>query len=251
MCIRDRSWTLVRQAPWHPHRSRTKKSSVFRELRWAHADISAWGRMETYVLNVGGGKHRGIPIACAQSFVSFWRNWRTYKHSITKAQGWRGHLPPVKTCAMIASITLTSKRRSERTGSISNLQITGNQWFLFLRATTFVTLRKHAYVTQQNSGSSSASYLIASNQGVLQGNSHAVEKVDVSWRYIHRVPDIQIESCAYTTNTERTKSVESNESLLHVPDVAELSKTVQVRLLVTSLHQIKGLCRETHRLSRK
>ena len=102
---------------------------------------------ETYELKVVGSERRGIPIACAQSFVSFWRNWRTYKHSITKAQGWRGHLRTVKTCAMIASITLTSKRRSERTGSISNLQITGSQWFLFLRATTFVTLRKHAYVS--------------------------------------------------------------------------------------------------------
>ena len=61
---------------------------------------------------------------------------------------------------------------------------------------------------QQNSGSSSASYFIASNQGVLQGNSPTVEKVDVPWRSIQRVADIQIESCAYTTNTERTKSVE-------------------------------------------
>ena len=32
---------------------------------------------------------------------------------------------------------------------------------------------------------------------------------------------------------------------------AELSKTVQVHLIVTSLHQIKGFCRETHPLSRK
>ena len=31
--------------------------------------------METYVLNIGGGKRRGIPIACAQSFVGFWRSW--------------------------------------------------------------------------------------------------------------------------------------------------------------------------------
>ena len=31
--------------------------------------------METYVLNVGENKRRGIPIACAQSFVSFSRSW--------------------------------------------------------------------------------------------------------------------------------------------------------------------------------
>jgi hypothetical protein len=41
-------------------------------------------------------------------------------------------------------------------------------------------------------------------------------------------------------------SIHSNNTL-----VAELSKTVQVRLLFTSLHQIKGLYRETHELSRK
>ena len=31
--------------------------------------------METYALNVGEDKRRGIPIACAQSFVSFSRSW--------------------------------------------------------------------------------------------------------------------------------------------------------------------------------
>ena len=36
--------------------------------------VRGCGLMETYALNVGGGKRRGIPIACAQSLVSFWRS---------------------------------------------------------------------------------------------------------------------------------------------------------------------------------
>ena len=74
-------------------------------------------------------------------------------------------------------------------------------------------------------------------------------------------------ACNYTRNVPRRMSVSleilppahthTNRLVRNATNVrssfvnAELSKTVQVRLLVTSLHQIKGCCRETHPLSRK
>ena len=51
--------------------------------------------METYALNVGEDKRRGIPIACAQSFVSFSRSWHRSLVSAEHRQATHEHMSNV------------------------------------------------------------------------------------------------------------------------------------------------------------
>ena len=120
-----------------------------------------------------------VPIACAQSLVSFWRSWALKTHSNTdwgKSTMNLGGIRKLTYCEFMTEITTNSRRRCV----------------------------SEVYASTQHS-------------------SQTLSEFD----------------SVYTSKF----AARSHATL-------ELSKTVQVRLLVTSLHQIKGFCRETHPLSR-